>query len=290
MTSWCFGIVTDVQHKSKADDAAYVTTLDRLERAVADWNEHEPSVSFIVNAGDTIDGGDTVADSTADMANVLDRFAKATSPVYHVLGNHCHKNNPAAREQLGLPECGYRSRVVNGWTFVFLDTTELSLLLEYPEGHPVKAEVEAYLKAHPLNSRPEMLDYNGGVTRTQLAWLEGTLAAADCGRRVIVFCHHPLYPCAGLEAMTAWNAGEIRGVLDKHRGKVHSVFSGHHHPGAYHFAGGVHYVVAKAMLSFPEESAYSIAHLDNDAGTLRLDGRGTAQADMLLKSGVAFSE
>ena len=74
--------------------------------------------------------------------------------------------------------------------------------------------LQEFLAAHPLSDeRPQMSSWNGGVTRRQLGWLRGELAAAEAaGERVIVASHHQLGRGGARPTHMAWNYEEIQGV------------------------------------------------------------------------------
>ena len=284
------GIVADVQYRSSAEEETeqYVDALDRLAAAVTVWQRE--GVVCVAQLGDIIDGGASCEESEADMDAVLQVLHPAAERVLHVVGNHCLVNNPRTtlHTQLGIPGSFFnRTQLagLEGWVFVTLDTTELSLCGGgWGEEDVQGEEVREYLEARPLASAPEMKDYNGGVCAAQLRFLETSLAhCEEQGLRAIVLTHHPLHPaCEGVASHLAWNHAAIRTVLTKHSNTVHAVLSGHFHPGAYtKDPCGIHYVVLKAMLLHHQHNAYGVLTFQ-DNGAVLLNGCGTAQGDILL--------
>eukprot|EP01061_Rhynchopus_euleeides_P004068 TRINITY_DN13390_c0_g1_i1.p1 TRINITY_DN13390_c0_g1~~TRINITY_DN13390_c0_g1_i1.p1 ORF type:complete len:330 (+),score=114.02 TRINITY_DN13390_c0_g1_i1:52-990(+) len=299
------GVVADIQHSTVTgkDKARYVDTLDRLTTAMERWQRE--GVVGIAQLGDIIDGGLTAEQSEADLHRVLailNGSSAFTPPrLLHVVGNHCLVNNPRSslrslfysnpseKTPAFTSDACYgvsRLEAIPGWAFITLDTTELSVCGGaggWAEGDPQHAEVQEYLEANPLGSSDVLQDWNGGVTKRQLAFLEEALqGCAAKGERAIVMTHHPLYPETPLvRGHLAWNFEEISQTLQRYPGTVRAVLSGHCHWGAYTKHGGIHYVVLKAMLIHDEENAFSVLKFLK-SGDIELDGCGTAQSNILL--------
>ena len=73
---------------------------------------------------------------------------------------------------------------------------------------------QEFQAAHPLSEDwPQMSSWNGGITRQQLEWLRGELAAAEAaGERVVVASHHQLGEGAARATHMAWNWREVQQV------------------------------------------------------------------------------
>eukprot|EP00903_Cladosiphon_okamuranus_P014139 g13140.t1 len=132
-----------------------------------------------------------------------------------------------------------------------------------------------------LNKR--FVQYNGGVGKKQLLWLEGELAAASrAGQRVIGFGHVPIHPAVPSPHTLLWNYQEVLEVM--HKFDCVSLFlSGHRHRETYfEDAKGIHHVsLAAALEAPPDEDAFASIYVYPDR--LELRGHGVVQSRTLSR-------
>ena len=260
-----FGLITDVQYADAEPQGErhFRESLPKLRAAVADLADER--LAFTLHPGDLIDR------DFASFAAVLPHFTGLGHPVRHVLGNHDFSvtdgEKPRVVATLGMPSAYYRFEA-SGVRFVVLDTNEVSTY-RHPSGSTEAqagmAAMQKLAAAGAGNAKP----WNGGVSRTQLAWLDHELTAADKARVPVIVCgHHPLLPEQGHET---WNHREIIAVLKRHP-SVRAYFCGHQHAGAQVIADGVPYITFKSLLHEPGVTAYCVVRLFADR--LVIEGRG----------------
>ena len=260
-----FGLITDVQYADAAPEGErhYRESFPKLQVAVA-WLA-EKKLSFTLHLGDMIDRD---FDSFHTILPLLEGLGH---PVRQLLGNHDYDVADSEKARvvttLGMPTDYYQfSR--SGVRVVMLDTNDLSIY-KYREGSPQDLESVAMLKklaeAKLNNAKP----WNGGISETQLKWLNSLLEAADNAKERVILCgHHPLLPEDGLQA---WNGDAVLAVIDRHPCVV-ACFSGHHHAGAEIIRHGIPFITFKSVLHEPNLNSYSAIHLFSSK--LKIEGNG----------------
>ena len=310
-TSFCFGVVADVQSCDKADGHSegrvqrYRLAPDKLGLAVESFLAlllpRRATRSAVVNAprcvlslGDIIDGRDDEPTSLVDLEAVLVHFRRLpreTCPPVHVVGNHCLKFISRQRllAELEQPESSYaRHELAPGWTLLRIDSTDMSTHGGWAESTPQAKEAREFAAAHAGESRIQR--YNGGIGAAQYAWLEAQLTLASAaGERVIVASHHPLLRGACRETHRAWNGDEVAMLLEAHAGTVVLALAGHDHIGGFATSrSGVHYVTLEAVLEAPEHgNAFAIIRVHDDR--IVIDGCGTSVTSRVLPIAVRRS-
>jgi manganese-dependent ADP-ribose/CDP-alcohol diphosphatase len=243
-----FGVITDAQY-ADADpqgERHYRATPEKLKAAVADLAQRK--LPFTLHLGDFIDRN---FGSFATLLPLLDGLGH---PVRHLLGNHDYSVADGEKcrivSTLGLPHDYYAFRT-GRVRFLMLDTNALGTY---------KTPAITGLTSGP-----------NGVDAKQLAWLDRELAASDLSGDIVLVCgHHPL--TAPLQLA---NAGEVLGVLAKHR-SVKAYLNGHHHDGAYGVHEGIHCVTFRSILHRPETNAWSVARVFPDR--LLIEGFGREES------------
>ncbi|CAI5995532.1 unnamed protein product [Closterium sp. NIES-64] len=273
-----FGVMTDVQYADIDDGHSFLGiprfyrhSLEVVKRAVRDWNHETNHISFAVHFGDLVDGLCPREKSLEAFQTVLGEFGKlANGPVYHMLGNHCLYNLPrkTLNKLLAMPPSAdhrsyYHFSPFPGFRLVVLDPYDISMI-GWPSGHPhaeLAAEILGRQNPNEEKNSPEgmvgmqrrFLKFNGGVSETQLGWLEGVLRESDeCGETVIICCHLPVEPNA-LPTSTCliWNYDKVLATIQQHDCAV-AVISGHAHFGAYTCDDkGIHHRILEAALECP---------------------------------------
>ena len=123
--------------------------------------------------------------------------------------------------------------------------------------------------------------YNGGVTKSQLAWLEKELnAAVDANQLVVILSHIPLGVGSASSSCLLWNYDEVMSVCSrfaagKYFGKagVVAVFAGHDHKGGFAVdEDGIHHVTFASPLE--AEDCLAHAFVDVYADMLVVHGEG----------------
>lgn len=271
-----FGLITDVQYADADPEGErhYRDSIQKLKVAVA-WLATK-KLPFTLHLGDLID-----RDFQA-FGTVLPLLDGLEHPVYHLLGNHDYSvmegQKAQARSTLGMPH-DYYSFKAAGVRFVMLDTNDLSVY-KYPHGCPKDLESGKMLATRVAENDSSTKPWNGGLSATQLAWLERELSQADVAKeRVIVCGHHPLLPEDGYQL---WNHQAVIDVMDRHRCVI-AFFNGHQHSGAERIRNGVPYITFKSLLHQPEVTAFSAIRLYADRLEIEGKGRETSRAFPLRK-------
>lgn len=266
-----FGLITDVQYADAEPNGErhYRTSLPKLKTAV-EWLAKQ-DLPFTLHLGDLIDRDFNSFDAVLPLLDGLGH------PVRHLLGNHdytvAENQKQSVAAKLGMPADRYSFRS-GGVRFVMLDTNEVSVY-KHPEGSPEDREAEALLAKLAAEKVAAATKWNGGLSKGQLAWLDGELTAADeAGEPVILCGHHPLLP----KTHQAWNADDVTGVMDRHP-CVRAYFNGHNHAGDEYVRNGIPYITFKSILHEPEVNAYSAIRLFADR--LEITGNGREQSRVI---------
>jgi 3',5'-cyclic AMP phosphodiesterase CpdA len=260
-----FGLLTDVQYADAepGGERHYRASLPKLEAAVAQLAAAKPA--FVLHLGDFIDR------DFAAYARVLPLLEPLGMPVHHLLGNHDYSVADADKARvtstLGMPHDYYLVRS-SGLRVLMTDTTEQAPY-KYPKGTPAAAAASATLKRLAATGAANAQPWSGGLSDTQLAWLDRELTAASAaGERAIVCGHHPLLPA---DAHQLWNAPAVVDLIDRHRCVI-AWFNGHNHAGAEEVRNGVPFITFKSLLHRPDTTAFAMIRVTAD--TLTITGHG----------------
>ena len=270
-----FGLITDVQYADAEPQGErhFRASLPKLQAAVADLAREQ--LAFTLHPGDLIER------DFASFAAVLPVFDGLGHPVRQVLGNHDFAVADAEKARvvptLGMPS-GYYQFDSCGVRFLILDTNEVSTY-RHPAGSTAAdagmEAMQALAAAGQVNAKP----WNGGISPTQLEWLDRQLGTADAARQPVIVCgHHPLLPEEGHHT---WNHREIIAVLKRHPA-VRAYFCGHQHAGAQVISDGVPYITFKSLLHEPDVTAYCVVRLFADR--LVIEGRGREESRVIQLS------
>jgi manganese-dependent ADP-ribose/CDP-alcohol diphosphatase len=201
-----FGLITDIHYADSEDRWNYTKThlrryrnsLKLVNEACHYWLNRKSQISFILQLGDIIDGiSFTNQMSVKDLNVILEEFRKnfPLLPIYHIWGNH-ELYNFTRIELLNGPLCSFNTKDISPGHYgtievcpnlriIALDTYELSAL-------GVEKDSEVYIQAMELlgkhNQNESLNDptglrghqrrfvqFNGGITSTQLNWLQEQL-------------------------------------------------------------------------------------------------------------------
>lgn len=258
------GLIADPQYTDADPNIGryYRQSLPKLEQAVDDLNK--TGVDFTLMLGDVADR------SASDFPHVLERFGKLDNPLYCTTGNHDYKGFESRSDlfrRLGMPG-EYYAFSRNGWTFVMLNTNDLSAYA--PDDGEKQQEYQLLRDKAVRDKRNNTASYNGGIGKEQMTWLAETLRSAQkAGDKVVVCTHHPLAPENGF---TALNDRDILAVLSQWS-CVKLVLSGHHHSGGFAMAEGIPCVTLQGMVETQDQNAYGILELDDDRIVIKGKGR-----------------
>lgn len=247
------GVIADVQYADcmPAGSRHFRTSLEKLAESVDFFNQTKPI--FVVSLGDLIDR------SPADLSAPLASLKSLEVPVYHLLGNHDYRGGSTSRwlvNQLQMPATYYTQSQGN-WTFVFLDTNDLSVYTCQNDSIN-KDELMDLLAQLEKTKAPQNENWNGGIGKQQLQWLDGILTQCEKeSRNVVLFSHHPLYPKSRFSAL---NYDQIVEVIDRYS-CVKAAFAGHHHDGNFAFYKGIPFFTLEGMVETPNKNAYGLVYL-----------------------------
>ena len=260
-----FGLTTDVQYADvdPQGERHYRESIPKLKAAVADLAKEK--LPFTLHLGDVIDR------DSASFSKVIPLFEPLGHPVRHLLGNHDYTIAEAEKAKvtgiLGMPADYYEFRNP-GVRFVMLDTNDLSTY-KHAQGSAEDIAGEKFMKELATGGAKNAKPWNGGVSPTQLAWLEERLTdAGKAGEPVILCGHHPLLSEGGLHA---WNNREILATIERYP-CVRAYLCGHNHAGDEVVSKGVPFITFKSVLHEPGVTAYAVVRLFKDR--LVIEGRG----------------
>ena len=269
-----FGVVADIQyrHGEPVGTRYYGASLGKLRDAVSRFNRE--NVQFVINLGDTIDGG------IESFEAVMPLFKPLKVPLYNVMGNHDLAVG-GGNEELVLPALGLKDDhyafTKGNWTFIVLDGFELRVPV--PADEILKRESEALYSTLLARGKQNAQAWNGGIGSRQLAWLERRLeGAVEAGHNVLLLCHFPVRP-EGVHNL--WNADELVALLERHR-QVKACFCGHDHAGGYILRNGIHYLTFRGMIETPDQNAFAIVTLAKDRIEVQGFGREPSRSLELL--------
>lgn len=261
MALFRFGVIADVQYcdcePATAMNRYYRRSPDKLSDCLSTLAQHD--LRFILDLGDLIDRDFQSFDA------ILPVYQSARVPVHRTLGNHDYAVNVTHLNEiprrLGMEPPGYYSVDYDTWRLVVLNGNEISLFATRA-GTPQRQQAETTLAALQQARAENAQEWNGGISQTQLDWLEQQLAEAErAGQSVIVAGHYPLYPVGSLNL---WNDADVMAVLEQYPTLVKAYFNGHHHDGNYGHKQGIHYVNFKGMVDTKDENTFAVVEVHDD--------------------------
>lgn len=246
-----FAVIADAQYADVEAEGErhYRSTPEKMKQAVETIRAAGPA--FTLHLGDLIDRDFKSFDT------MLPLLAALGHPVHHLLGNHDYSvaggEKAGVVAKLGMPHDYYRFSH-RGIRFLMLDTNDPSTYK-----HPAdSAESAAAAQQLAALKGPNAQPWNGGVSTSQLQWLEQELTAAEkAGERTILCGHHPLLPA---DAHQLWNPPEVQAVIDRHP-SILAWLNGHNHAGGYEERKGVHYLTFRSLLHQPEITAFAMVRV-----------------------------
>uniref|UniRef100_A0A8C5WJV2 Manganese-dependent ADP-ribose/CDP-alcohol diphosphatase n=1 Tax=Leptobrachium leishanense TaxID=445787 RepID=A0A8C5WJV2_9ANUR len=287
----------------------YRNSLSLVKDAVQEWNAESVKPKFVLQLGDIIDGFNVPQKtSDASLDKILTELEKLKIPLHHIWGNHefynfqreylmeSKLNSKPIEDEMGQlslnedSECpsGHESFYVYHFSpfpkfrFLLIDCYDLSVIGREKSSVKYGKSLKLLKDKNPnenLNS-PRGLDedrfvqFNGGVSCTQLNWIDGILESSDENEeKVVVVGHLPIHPDSTDTICLTWNYEEMLSVLQAHPCVV-AYFAGHDHDGGYCVDEyGIHHITFKGVIETPPESqAFGTMHVYEDRMVLK--GRG----------------
>jgi manganese-dependent ADP-ribose/CDP-alcohol diphosphatase len=264
-----FGIISDVQYCDCEPEGNrfYRLSASRLREAVNTFRTD--SVSFIVNLGDLIDRG------YESYKPVLDMLDSSGLQVYHLKGNHDYSVDNRYKKHLPLPipdKTGYYSFKHGNFRFIALDGNEVSIYAATSKAAIKKAE--SYISLLKDSGSLNAINWNGGISSRQLAWLKVQLDEATANNEnVFILCHFPLYP---ENIHNLLNYKEVNSLLGNYN-IIIACFSGHNHSGNYGNFNMIHFVTMKGMVDSNNKTSYAIVEVYDNKIWIKGAGREKSQ-------------
>lgn len=264
-----FGIVADVQYCNCDPEGTrfYRNSLSKLRNAVNSLRQD--SIDFLVNLGDLIDRD---YGSFKAVLNIIDSSGIKT---YHCTGNHDYTVDDRYKRRLPVPmpsKVGYYSFVHKNFRFIFLNGNELSTYSSTNKSSIRQAQ--NYIAALKNEGNINAIDWNGGMSPAQIAWLDKQLdEATQKNQKAFIMCHFPVYP----ENMhNLLNYREINAVLEKYHNVI-TWFSGHNHAGNYGNFNMIHFVTIKGMVETENTGSFALVEVYHNKIWIKGSGRERGQ-------------
>lgn len=260
-----FGLIADIQYGDcdTHGDRYYRNSLEKLTSCIDSLNEEK--VQFTINLGDIVDR------SPADIDPVVDLLKKLDAPVFHTTGNHDYKgftNNGDLFNKLDMP-AEYYSFKKGDWLFIMLNTNEIASYSNI-KGTWKEAELPVMQDRIKSSKRNNDQDWNGGISSKQLQWLKDQLQEAQKnGMKVLVLSHNPIYPAT---EFTALNDQEILDTIADFS-CVKCVISGHHHTGAFAYYKNIPCITTEGMIETESKNAFGVVDIYENGLVLTGYGR-----------------
>ena len=233
-----FGVLTDVHYADRdpANTRNYRDSLDEMKQAINMFNER--NLDFIIELGDFIDKGQTVAVELDYLKKIEAEYAAFNGTRHYVLGNH---DMATLSKKQFLAHTGaraaYYSFDVKSFHFVVLDAC----------------------------FRADGTPYNAGnfdwkdtfIPEEEIKWLKNDLQKSN--KKSFIFVHQRLDD-EGEHGVS--NCKQIR-IIFEDSGKVLMVLQGHDHNGDFNQINGIYYFTSQAMVEGAGlvNNAYSIMEI-----------------------------
>lgn len=264
-----FGLIADVQYSDyvHVGNRYYRASLSKLREAVISLKED--SADFIINLGDLIDKD---IKSYKPVLNIID---SSGLKIYNITGNHDYSVAPPMKKHIPVIQSsneGYYSFVLEKFRFIFLNGNEVSTYASNNKDDIKSATgyIESLKNAGGINA----VDWNGGISKRQIEWLECELNKANYTfQKVLIFCHFPVWPENNHNLL---NFYEVISVLDKFQNIV-AWLNGHNHAGNYGNFNMIHFVTLKGMVETETSNSFALVEVYMDKLCIKGYGREKSQ-------------
>eukprot|EP01031_Cornospumella_fuschlensis_P037617 gene37617-45695_t len=187
--------------------------------------------------------------------------------------NHLTQLSPSPFKSLN-----YTFQVGTGWRFISVDGYDVSLIASSSDCRAALAK--QIISLHNPNDlsnstgwfkgltkeNMRFVPYNGGISHSQLAWLNDTLYKSYQNKeKVIIFCHQPIFS-PNKPSSLIWNAEETLDILHQYPGTVVMWLAGHDHGGQCAIDNrGIYHIVPPAPIECElEDLAFGTVEVYND--------------------------
>jgi 3',5'-cyclic AMP phosphodiesterase CpdA len=262
-----FGVIADPQYADLEPnlslDRYFRESLGKLEQALAHFEGED--LSFVVTLGDLIDRGWESFDPA------LGIYAKSRHECLFLPGNHDFLVGPEriadVPAKLGMPSL-YHSFHRAGLRFLVIDGCEESLFATAAD--PARQEhARRRLLGLKAKGAINAMDWNAGISETQVAWIRAELeAAAAKDEKVVVLGHYPLFPP---HDHNLWDGDRLAELMAASP-QVIAYLSGHNHAGNLGQLGQAWFVNFHGMVDTQGQNAFAIVALYTDR--LEITGYG----------------
>ncbi|MBK9389125.1 MAG: metallophosphoesterase [Bacteroidetes bacterium] len=266
-----FGIIADVQY-ADADPAGtryYRSSITKLREALSSFRKD--SVDFVITLGDLIDRD---IKSYDPLLKIMD---SSGLKFYNVPGNHDYSADMGHKRRLPaeyIKKPGYYSFSYNSFRFIFLNGNEISV---YSTNNKAKiSDAEALLDTMKKKKELNAVEWNGGLSMKQLAWLDGQLKNAALKKeKAFIICHFPVFP---ENVHNLLNYKEVLQILEKYHNTV-AWLNGHNHAGNYGNTNSTHFVTFRGMVETEKQNSF--ARVDVYRNKIWITGSGREKSQIL---------
>lgn len=241
------GLLADIQYCAceTAGTREYSKSTVKLDEAIKVINSAE--VDFTVEVGDMIDRDFISFDP------IITRLNKLKSKWIFVPGNHDFNVEDSLKKKVWkmIPsKKGYWSQVIGDVRIVYLNGFQNSVIA-YPKGSKDQKENKLRLEQLEKEKAKNASDWNGGLGKNQLEWINKQVEQANNGnQKLVVFGHQPIIPG---EEHSMWDSAKLIDVLAAYHQKVLYI-CGHKHAGGDHTIRNTRIINLKGMVEQPVTS------------------------------------
>ena len=221
--------------------------------------------------------------SKVALQQVQEVWTKCQATIYHAIGNHelynftweelnlylnCKASESSGQQIISDSFTGsfYHSfSPALGWRFIILNSYEENMILPRSEDSLQRVKALLFSKNPNLQKKTAVnffadlpkeaqrfVPFNGGFGQVQLQWLKETLAQAQKDHeRCLIASHLPCLTKAASPKNVAFDADELRAILNAYPEQAVAYFAGHRHGGGYaqDDESGIHHLTVQAPLT-----------------------------------------
>jgi predicted phosphodiesterase len=230
----------------------YRQSLARLQEAYDTFKSE--GVNFVINLGDLINS------NYNSYKPVMEIIASSGIETHHLTGNHDYAVDEMIKDKLPVllnnPSGYYSLKKNKGFRFIFLNGNEISTYA-YADVSEIKKH-QSYLDSLKKAGKKNAIEWNGGIGKRQLEFLEKQLKqASKNNEKVIIACHFPVFP---ENIHNLLNYGEVLDLINKYDNTV-VWFNGHNHAGNYGIYGSAHFITFRGMVETPGINSFAIIRI-----------------------------
>ncbi|MDQ1332014.1 MAG: Metallophos protein [Bacteroidota bacterium] len=266
-----FGVIADVQYCDCEPKGSRYFRMSPLKLREAVNSLKVDSVAFLINLGDLIDR------DYSSFKPVLDILDSSEIKTWHLTGNHDYSVDSQLKKRLPVPmpsKEGFYSFNHKNFRFIALNGNELSTY--GAGGRSQKKAAQKYLSSLRDSGSVNAMDWNGGMSRKQLGWLNDQLEeAAAKGEKVFILCHFPVYP---ENVHNLLNSNEVLEILSKYDNII-AWIAGHNHSGNYGNFNQIHFITMRGMVE--TEASGSFAIIEVYRNKIWIKGSGGEKSQIL---------